>query len=218
MQSQSSKEFIEQLKAISTPVIHGTQSRFLSSILKHGLNYELSSLHCEHKHNHFIMLNQGNYLNENNSYQELVGALFLAICYATHGNLADINFSGQIENLFIHYTKNSSILLKKNTLIRLIISTLLRKISHKHLKRKTKIKGKDLGCPLLLIYEAKDKTLIHKNHHIEVGIKESLPKESLKIVLAPEKYLPYIEYIIEQAFDVKNTITVFPIEIIEQIG
>ena len=51
---KESKEFIEQLKAISTPVIHGTQSRFLSSILKHGLNYELSSLHCEHKHNHFI--------------------------------------------------------------------------------------------------------------------------------------------------------------------
>jgi hypothetical protein len=218
MPNQSAKDFISQLKLLTQPVVHGTQSRFLTPIIKYGLNYELSSVHDrDYKHNHFVLLDKEKNLIKKDSRLELIEGLLLSMCYATHGNLADINFSKHIENLFLHYTKKSVFLQQKNSLIHLIIATLLRKINSKHLKRKTRIKGRDLGCPLLLIYDALDKPIIYKSHHIEVGISEPIKKECLKFILAPEKYLPLIEYLVEDALGKEHTISIFPIEIIEEL-
>jgi hypothetical protein len=221
MQNQSPSEFIEQINQLTQPIVHGTQSRFLTPILKHGLDcakHTYQHYNKEHQCNHFVNIKKDEKGNLDN--EQLIESLLLGMCYATHGNLADINFSKHIENLFIHYTKKSIHLQDKNSLMHLVISTLLGKIMHKHLDKKNMIKGQYLGCPLLLIYDAQDKTLISQPHHIEVDMKEVLTKEYLKIILAPEKYLPYIDYLTHDLYEdenKQNTIMTFPIEIIESL-
>lgn len=220
MQNQSPSEFIEQINQLTQPIIHGTQSRFLTPILKHGLDCATHTYQHyikDHQCNHFVKINKDEHINN----QQLMESLLLAMCYATHGNLADIKFSNQIENLFTHYTKQSIHLQEKNSLMQLVISTLLRKIMHKHLNKKTMIKGQYLGCPLLLIYDVKDKNVISQPHHIEVGMNEVLSKEYLKMILAPEKYLPYIDYLTQEIDDdgkLRSHISIFPMEIIESLG